>query len=299
VDSLCHAVEVTGEAGEATRTTSRQPLKMGGFRVGVALARASWQTILADKELLWVPTIALGASALAILINILLYGGLHEAFDGSVVWVAIKAFPLAVVVYTLAVVSDAFIVAAARVRLIGADPTFEREWRVVGRRLPTLVAYGIVRATERTFTLVLSSFKRPGQWLADLIDAAWDFATFLAVPVILFERDEGAFRAVKRSAHLVRSRWGTQLVAQATIGLVVFLLVLPIALTAGLACAAGIGPTAVWVVVVASFVLLEVVTAALSAVLSAAMYRFLVTGHVSPRFQEDDLRAVFAEKKKR
>src|SRR5207248_4280183 len=110
---------------------------------------------------------------------------------------------------------------------------------------------------------------------------------------------EREWRVVKRSAHLVRSRWGTQLVAQATIGLVVFLMILPIALIAGLACAGGFGPSAVWVVVIASFVFLEVVSAALSAVLSAAMYRFLVTGHTSAGFQEDDLRSVFAEKRRR
>lgn len=296
VERACHAGDVGAEESTAATRPSRQPIKRGGPRVGLTLARASWQVLLSDAELLWVPAIALAVSAVAVVVDVLLYGGLNEAFGGPTLIVAVKTLPLAAVIHTVAVISDAFVVAAARVRLVGGDPSFERGWRVVCRRLPTLLAYGMLRALERTFTLVLSTFKRPGQWLAGLIDAAWDVATFLAVPVILFERDQGAWRAVRRSAHLVRVRWGTQLVAQATVGLVVFMMVLAITLLAGLACALWFGSVGVWVVAIAGLAFLEVVDAALSAVLSAAMYRFLVTGETSMGFDETSLRAVFTEK---
>lgn len=46
------------------------------------------------------PAIALAVSAVAVLVNVLAYGGLDEAFGGAVPWVAVKSFPLAAFVCT-------------------------------------------------------------------------------------------------------------------------------------------------------------------------------------------------------
>ncbi|MDQ6928383.1 MAG: DUF6159 family protein, partial [Actinomycetota bacterium] len=170
--------------------------------------------------------LVIGAAVLGI--DILVWGGVDEAFSGNVFIVAAKSFPLLVVVHSLAVVSEAVIVVAARDRLAGGGAGLDEGWRVASRRLHTLLSYGFLRALERIFTFVLSAFRQPGQWVAALIDAIWDFATFLAIPVILFEEPQGAVSAVRRSAHLVRSRWGTQLVAQATLGFAAFLVLFPI-----------------------------------------------------------------------
>jgi hypothetical protein len=86
------------------------------------------------------------------------------------------------------------------------------------------------------------------------------------------------------------------LTAQATIGLAVFLACLPIGLVAGLACALGFGAVGVWTVLIVGLVAIDVISHALGAVLSAALYRYLHTGHLSAGYDEEELRAVFADK---
>ncbi|MFN2606824.1 MAG: DUF6159 family protein [Acidimicrobiales bacterium] len=152
---------------------------------------------------------------------------------------------------------------------------------------------------ERTFTLLLSALRQPGRWVADLIDAAWDFATFLAIPVILFERPQGPVSAVRQSAHLVRSRWGTQLAAQATIGFAVCLVLLPIFGIAAFLGWLGFGSTGLWTFVIAGVIVVDIVTSALSAVLSAALFRFIHAGETSPGFDADLLTAVYRPKRNR
>jgi hypothetical protein len=276
-------------------TTDEKP-KRAPVRTGWALARTSWRTLRADPELLWPALWSLVIIAAACVVDVIVWGGMDRTFAGPVLVVAARNFPLMVVAHSATVVATAVIVAGARIRLAGGEPTLDSAWRIVSRRLPHLVAFGILQACERTVTFVLSSFKRPGQWLADLIDAAWDFATFLAVPVLLFEGSRGPFAATRRSASLVRTRWGAQLTAQATIGAAVFLACLPVAVAAGVACGLGFGAVGVWTVVIVGLVVIDVVSHALSAVLSAALYRYLVTGHLSAGYDEADLRAVFADK---
>lgn len=282
-------------AGEAVVVSERQE-RRGQIRTGWALAGTSWRTLRADPELLWPALWSLVVTAMAFVVDVLVWGGMDRTFSGSVFVVAARNFPLMVIAHSSAVIATATIVAGARNRLAGGDPTLRTAWRVVSRRLPHLVAFGILHATERTFTFILSAFKRPGQWLADLIDAAWDFATFLAVPVLLFEGSRGPIAATRRSATLVRAKWGSQLVAQATIGLAVLLAFLPLALVAGITCWLGFGTVGIWTVVIVGLIAIDVTSHALSAVLSAALYRYLRTGQVSAGYAEVDLRSVFGDK---
>jgi len=238
---------------------------------------------------------ALGAAAVGF--DIVVWGGLDGAFGGNIFVVVARSLPLLVVVHTLAVVSEAVIVAAARVCLAGGEAGLDEGWRLAARRLHTLIGYGCLRALERSLTLLLSGFREPGRLVGNLIDAAWDFATFLAIPVILFERPQGPVSAVRRSAHLVRSRWGTQLAAQATIGLAVVLVMAPIVgVAAGLGWLA-FGVAGAWTLAIAGLLVIDVVTSALSAVLSAALFRYIHAGDTSPGFDADLLSAAYRPKK--
>lgn len=273
------------QAGQ--RSSSR-----GSFRTGLGLARSSWLTLAADLESLWVAAAALVVAAGGVLIHIAVWGGLDAAFSGPVLLVSLKTLPLAAFIHATGMITDGVMVGVARIRLAGGDPSLAEGWRITSRRIPQLVVFGLVHAVQRILTWILRTvFRQPGWWLADLIDAAWDFATFLAVPVIIFERERSVTAAVRRSAQLVRARWGTQLVAMATVGFTVFVLLLPLVLVGGLICWWSLGSTAVWLFVISVFVIGDVITAALFAVLSAAMYRFLHSGRTSPRFSEAQLRS--------
>ncbi len=261
------------------------------------MAGSCWSVLSAVPSLLLAALAALGLATLAVGLDVLAWGGVEEAFGGNAFIVVARSVPLLFVVHSLAVVSEAVIVGAARGRLAGGEPGLDEGWQLAARRLHSLIAYGFLRTLERTLTLLLSGFREPGRWVANLIDAAWDFATFLAIPVILFERPQSAVSAVRRSAHLVRSRWGVQLAAQTTVGLAAFVVLAPFVGTAALLGWLAFGSTGAWTVAIVGLLILDVVTSALSAVLSAALFRYLHAGETSPGFDDGMLASVYRPKK--
>jgi hypothetical protein len=135
-----------------------------------------------------------------------------------------------------------------------------------------------------------------------LLGAAWSVATIFAVPVIALEgcRAPGC---LKRSAELVRTRWGESLAGTVTITAIagVASFVPAFFLVAGVAAMqsqpasgivlAGIGITGLMLVVGASSAVREI--------FSVALYRYATDGEARGGFPEADLRAPFTEKKKR
>jgi len=186
------------------------------------------------------------------------------------------------------------VVAAATVRLEGGTPRIEAAWGKTLANAPMLIVYGLVSAVQRTLTGLLRSGKRRGlgDLAADALDSAWDFATFLAIPVLLYEGNTGVFKAVKRSATLVSKRWGSKLVGQATLNLAVLVVGLPVIVGAAL-LGYLVSLTACIAMAVLAYLVVAAFAAALSGIFSAAMYRFAITGQVAPGFREADMWAPF------
>jgi hypothetical protein len=130
-----------------------------------------------------------------------------------------------------------------------------------------------------------------GRIAANVADKAWDFATFLAVPTILFEK-VGPLTAVRRSGSLVASRWGTQLTAQAVLSFAIAVCTIPLAIVALVIASANAG---LGIALLVAILLAAIsVSSALNGILSAAMYRFATTGMLAPGFNEADMWSVFA-----
>jgi hypothetical protein len=174
--------------------------------------------------------------------------------------------------------------------LQGAKPRIDMAWRLTVTRLPALIGFGVAQAAESTMTAALRN-SAAGRIAANVTDKAWDFATFLAVPAILFEK-VGPLDAVRRSGSLVASRWGTQLTAQAVLSFAIAVCTIPLAIVAiAIASAnAAIGIALLVAILLASIA----VSSALNGILSAAMYRFATTGTLAPGFDEADMWSVFA-----
>lgn len=76
-----------------------------------------------------------------------------------------------------------------------------------------------------------------GRIIAEIAGAAWAIATFFVIPVVALE-GTGPFRALQRSAAVVKARWGESATGAATIGVATFLISLAIALVGGVGGAA-------------------------------------------------------------
>jgi hypothetical protein len=260
-------------------------------QVGLDLARSTWTVVVRAPELLLVTFVSLVVSGLFAAGYLKLLGGTHALVGGGRLVVAVKLFPLLAVLAVVGVCAQAIVVVVAREVVDGRHARVVDGWMTMMTRLPVLVGFGLVYAAERTMTNMLRN-ARGGRLAADLVDRAWDFATFLAVPVIVSEPGVGPLSAVRRSAQLVRQRMGSQAAATGVIGVAVFVCTLPVLLVA---IVFGLMVSPMTAIALAVFVLVLEITVAstLQGVLSAITYRFVCTGAVMAGFAPSQLTRVF------
>jgi Family of unknown function (DUF6159) len=279
--------------------SSYSPSSRLGFinsvRVGFQLLPTCWSVLSSQPSLLIVPFLVLVAGVLSVLGYADILGGSSHLVGSNKYSTAVRIFPIAAFVTAIGVVGQAVVVAAATNTLQGHRNTLSAAWVTAGTQLPRLVFFGVVYAGERTLTSLLRGRRRwsIGTIAANTIDRAWDFATFLTIPVLLYE-DLPVFAAVKRSGSLVGKRWGVQLTARSVFGIAMFVVMLPVLLIGFLLI--SVSPVLATVVIIVGVLAMVVTSSALTGVLSAALYRFSVTGQVAPGFSEADMWAVFSRR---
>jgi hypothetical protein len=281
-------------AGQVTYPTVGRLGFFDSIRAGFGLIPTCWSVLAGEPSLLLVPLVVLVASIALLLGYADILGGIGRLVTGNKYSTAVRVFPIAALCSAVAAVGQAVIVSAATDRLQGKPSSLSSAWVTTLGQLPRLVLFGVVLAGERTLTSLLRGKRwSPLTVAANVIDRAWDFATFLVIPVILFE-DVPVFAAVKRSGRLVASRWGTQLTARSVLSLSLFVASLPLIVVAILLVT--VSPALGIALLVLDLLTVAVVSAALTGVLSAAMYRFAVTGLVVPGFREADMWAAFGRR---
>lgn len=259
-------------------------LTMGRIGNSIALAKASWQVLRADKELLLLPVISMAAAAvtLSLFFIPIMVGG----FDGtSFVLLAVMYFVLAYIT----IFFNAAVVSAAHERLAGGDPTVgsalrgaaSRAGRILPWALISALVSAILRAIEERAGIV-------GGIVIRMVGMAWTVVTFLVLPIIVIE-GKGATEAIKGSVSLFRRTWGENLGAQVGLGIVgllaslpaVALILLGVVSGGGAVTAVSIGLGALWMLVVI------VVMSALSGIFQTALYHFAVDGQAPQEYFDD------------
>jgi hypothetical protein len=277
---------------------------VGRIKNGWRLAKASWQVLSHDREMVAVPIIA-GLVALIVFVAVagpgaLLLGG-GEA-DGGADWALGVVIAIAgVLAMWVTVIGQAAVVSGAGQRMDGADPTLATAFAGARGRSGRLLEWAVLATVvAAVLDLLRQRLGVAGQLLASLGNVAFAVMSFLALPVIVFE-DVGAIEAFKRSSRLLRHTWGEQITFSFGLGLLGFVAALP-----GLVLAAGLGFTGIvalqvvgvalgvlWVVAVAAIV------SALSAVFKTALYRYANQLPVDVAFDTADLSGAFRPRRDR
>jgi Family of unknown function (DUF6159) len=271
---------------------------MERIRRGFRLLGASWEVLRSDKELLLLPVLSFVAIAAAtVAIGGLAWaGGLARERESlgllDYVFLAIFYF----VAYFIGIFFNAAVVGAATIRLQGGNPTLSDGLRLAASRTGKIAGWAAISATVG---LILRSLEERFGFLGDLIigliGVVWGAITFFVVPVLLYE-PVGAIEGVKRSASLFKQRWGEQFTGNVAIGLVLFLVAIPIVLVAVLIGYLSI-PVGV-VVGVLSIGALIAVGSALTGVFQAALYRYATTGEAGGAFATTDLQQSFRPRRR-
>lgn len=252
------------------------------------LAKASANVLLADKELLLFPVfsgIALIIVTVSFLVPLGIAGLAREAGGGIGIAGYAILFLFYFVWYFVIIFFNSGLVGAALIRLEGGDPTVSDGLRIARDHLGPIIQYAFVAATVGMILRVLKERAGVlGKLLLALGGLAWNLATYLVVPVLI-TKGVGPIEAIKESAGLLRRTWGEQIAGSVGIGFffgivsfVYTVIAVPLLVLAALAKMPVAVLLLIVTLIVAGYLLIALLSSALSGIYSAALYRFATTG---------------------
>src|SRR4051794_12261696 len=192
---------------------------MQGGRIsrGWQLVKRSWAVLRADRSLMVFPVISFfaGVCALALIIT---PGALASAAaDGSEVPLIVAGVLAAYVLTFVAIFFQVALAACAARSLEGEDTSVGQGISLAFSKIGAIVGWSALQATVGLILNAIQSDDNVvGVIIAVVINVAWSVITFFVVPVIALE-GLGPVAAIKRSAGVVRSRWGEGVVGSAVI----------------------------------------------------------------------------------
>jgi Family of unknown function (DUF6159) len=187
---------------------------------GKLLLRATWQLLRQDRDLLWLPVVG-GVASLVALLMLLLPGLLFGSLGGNtslggIIGGLVGVFAAA----SVGIYFQAALVLGAFQRADGYDPSFsstlKQAWtvrrQVVEWALLTTSVGMVIRVVEQRLGIL-------GAIVGFLGGLAWAIASFFTIPVLVAE-GLGPVAATRRSASLVKQRWGVNARSTLRLGLI-------------------------------------------------------------------------------
>lgn len=267
------------------------------------VVKASAAVLSADKELVIFPILSgvlLVLVSAGFVVPLVASERLLELAEGPAGWAL--AFGFYLVSYFVIFFCNSALVGAALIRLRGGDPTVADGFRIAFGKAGTILGYAFIAATVG---MILRQLQERagllGRLVVGLIGLAWNLATFLVVPVLVTE-NVGPVDAVKRSMALFKKTWGEQVIGNFGVGAITTLAVFLLILTfLPLAFLAAVSESTVAIAVTAggfvlALVLISLVSATLSGIYTAAVYRFAAEGEVGSNFRPDMVQGAFRPK---
>ena len=268
--------------------------------------RQSLSVLRQDKEILIFPLLS-GIFTILAMAG-LIFGGVVTGFFQRIVEAGDRSLEANLLAYSamfvwyfvnwfIVLFFNVGVVACARIRLEGGDPTVADGFRAARENLKAILVWALISATVgMILRMIAERSKLIGQLIAKIMGAAWAIATYFVVPVMIFEK-RGARASMKSSTELISQTWGESLVAAAGVGIIVMLLGL-----GGLAfpiVGFFISPTAAAIglgVMVLYWIVLAIISSALTGIYRTGLYLYAKEGKPLTGFGDDLARTAFATK---
>jgi hypothetical protein len=264
------------------------------------LVQASWSVLRADAELVVFPIVS-ACAAVLVMIVFAVPGFLIYSVGGNEVLGYVLLFLFYLVLYTVITFANSALVGAAMIRLRGGNPRLSDGFQIAFSRFGAIVGYALIASTVGLILQALSGRGTLADIVRSILGAAWNLITFLVVPVLVVE-GVGPIEAVKKSASLLKRTWGEQVAGGAGMGLVFFLLFLLATAIVGVGVFMGVTLNSSVLIIlflivgVLAYIALALINATLSAIYSAAVYRFAAEGVTSQQFAPELIRNAFRAK---
>ncbi len=270
----------------------------GTFSRSIDLLKNTWQVLMMDKELLLFPVLSGLVTFLIVLtflFPVLFMGILGEISGfGPIAWF-LALFLFYYLSYAVVIFFNTGLIACATIRFSGGNPTVGDGIRFALDNLGKILSWALVAATVG---LILSMVSRRsgliGRIIIALIGIVWSLATFLVIPVMVFE-DKGVFSAISESWQLLKKTWGENIIVNFGLGI---LFIPSVLLMVSVILSVMTGNLLLVLVLVAltiiSFVIAGILHATLQGIFVAALYQFATTGTIPRHMRSDLIRGAFA-----
>jgi len=280
---------------EDVQRTVGQPSSEGRIARSWRLTRAAWQVVRHDRTLLALGALSVlsGAVTLAVV-----FGDGRLSSGDFALYALIFAYPLTFI----SVFFNTAVAAAAAAALDGRHLSLGEALAVPIRRIGQVALWALIAAVVG-FVLEQLASRLPlgGSIAARLVGVGWSLASLFAVPILALE-DCSAPEALRRSAGVVKKRWGESVGGNVIIGAWMVIVIIPLLLVFVIAAAAAASVPGLQDLVIVLGVLALVAIVGLQVVVrqafAVALYRYATTGESQGPFQEHDLQSPFGRKRR-
>lgn len=268
------------------------------------LVKESFQILKKDKEVMWFPIIS---SIVVFVVNIVFLvvtfmTGIfnEETAENFDVKFYLVLFVFYLVSYFIVTFFNTGLVTCANIRLNGGDPTFKDGMDNAKKHVSKIFLWALFAATVGIILQIISDkSKWLGKLVVSLLNLTWSLATFFIVPVLIFE-NYNVFDSLKQSGSLFAKTWGENVVGQISMslffGLLSILGIIP--LIVAIVVGDGLFILLSFVLMIAFWIILGVISASLNGIFKTALYNYAKTGQVSYGYSSDVFQSAFAPKKK-
>jgi hypothetical protein len=276
---------------------------MGFFNrlsTGWTIAMNSFKVLRANKQLVLFPVLS-GISLVVVMASfvtiILAFAGFNTdniATENEVVnylWV----FAFYLVNYFVITFFNMALIHCTHLYFNGEEVTLAKGIAFSMSRLRVILSWALFAATIGTLLKILQeNLGYIGKIITGLIGIVWSIATFFVIPVIAYE-NLGPIDAFKRSAQLMKQKWGESLGSQVGFGvinLLAFLLVaIPLFIIGSfIHILVGVG-----LALLGAFLIMAIMSAAQTIFISAVYHN--VTGNPTDHFNQKLIDNLFESKK--
>jgi hypothetical protein len=270
------------------------------IKSGWQLTKKSWGVFRSEPNLIRFPIV--GGVISLVLAGIFFLPAAYFV-DSDPTWLGVVLF--AVGTYLLAFTGYYFSVglaANADSHMRGEQVSFGSGMAVASSRMSEIAGWAFVATVVVTIIRAIQErFGIAGAIFGALAAAGWALISLLAVPVIAIE-GTGPIETFKRSAHLLKSRWGEEVTGNIAIGGAVFLFgILPALLfiVGGIAlwASTGVGGGILIAIGVVILIVAMLIHQALSTIFGVALYRYSASGEAVGAFTTEEMESAVRVKK--
>jgi hypothetical protein len=268
---------------------------------GWTITKSSFSILKKNKQLLIFPVLS-GVSLVLIMASIIVpimaaagweVDNINIDFENKAV-PYLFTFLFYLVNYFVVVFFNMALIHCTKLYLQGEEPTVAAGIKFSFSRIGAILSWAIFAATVGT---LLKALQENTGWIGKLLAGAlgivWGITTFFAVPVIAYE-NLGPIAAFKRSALLMKEKWGESLASTFSLGLIQFIAVILIMIPCAL-IVNFINPfVGIALGVLLIFIVLTVISAAETVFISLVYQN--VNGNVEEHFNQQLIDGLFTKK---